>query len=62
MMSLTFGLFTQVSGLGPLGPLVMKCFHIIKVMDILPCFPTLFAKENSLCDPLFASLENEAQP
>ena len=22
MMSLTFGLFTQVSGLGPLGPLV----------------------------------------
>ena len=24
MMSLTFGLFTQVSGLGPLGPLVSK--------------------------------------
>ena len=24
MMSLTFGLFTQVSGLGPLGPLVLK--------------------------------------
>ena len=24
MMSLTFGLFTQVSGSGPLGPLVMK--------------------------------------
>ena len=23
MMSLTFGLFTQVSGLGPLGPLVL---------------------------------------
>ena len=23
MMSLTFGLFTQVSGLGPLGPLVV---------------------------------------
>ena len=23
MMSLTFGLFTQVSGSGPLGPLVM---------------------------------------
>ena len=23
MMSLTFGLFTQVSGLGPLGPLVI---------------------------------------
>ena len=24
MMSLTFGLFNQVSGLGPLGPLVLK--------------------------------------
>ena len=24
MMSLTFGLFTQVSGLGPLGPLVLR--------------------------------------
>ena len=24
MMSLTFGLFTQVSGLGPLGPLVLS--------------------------------------
>ena len=24
MMSLTFGLFTQVSGAGPLGPLVKK--------------------------------------
>ena len=24
MMSLTFGLFTQVSGSGPLGPLVVK--------------------------------------
>ena len=26
MMSLTFGLFTQVSGSGPLGPLVFKGF------------------------------------
>ena len=25
MMSLTFGLFTQVSGSGPLGPLVRLC-------------------------------------
>ena len=24
MMSLTFGLFNQVSGLGPLGPLVIR--------------------------------------
>ena len=27
MMSLTFGLFTQVSGSGPLGPLVSKNSH-----------------------------------
>ena len=26
MMSLTFGLFTQVSGSGPLGPLVLKMY------------------------------------
>ena len=26
MMSLTFGLFTQVSGSGPLGPLVLKVY------------------------------------
>ena len=26
MMSLTFGLFTQVSGSGPLGPLVIEKF------------------------------------
>ena len=34
MMSVTFGLFTQVSGSGPLGPLVLStvtCFHIILV-------------------------------
>ena len=38
MMSLTFGLFNQVSGLGPLGPLVpcstqlsMKFFLLINV-------------------------------
>ena len=28
MMSLTFGLFTQVSGSGPLGPLVSIVFGI----------------------------------
>ena len=28
MMSLTFGLFTQVSGLGPLGPLVDYQIHV----------------------------------
>ena len=28
MMSLTFGLFTQVSGSGPLGPLVYRNFVV----------------------------------
>ena len=28
MMSLTFGLFTQVSGSGPLGPLVIKSLTV----------------------------------
>ena len=34
MMSLTFGLFTQVSGLGPLGPLVF-CNFSQQLKDIL---------------------------
>ena len=29
MMSLTFGLFTQVSGLGPLGPLVLFFLFVL---------------------------------
>ena len=29
MMSLTFGLFTQVSGSGPLGPLVLENFVLL---------------------------------
>ena len=29
MMSLTFGLFNQVSGLGPLGPLVLKVILLL---------------------------------
>ena len=28
MMSLTFGLFTQVSGSGPLGPLVLEALAL----------------------------------
>ena len=38
MMSLTFGLFTQVSGSGPLGPLVWY-FKLIRnkpAVDVLP--------------------------
>ena len=33
MMSLTFGLFTQVSGSGPLGPLVFFTNHGIFDLD-----------------------------
>ena len=29
IMSLTFGLFTQVSGSGPLGPLVVYCHEVL---------------------------------
>ena len=34
MMSLTFGLFTQVSGSGPLGPLVIFSFGPIRPIKI----------------------------
>ena len=37
MMSLTFGLFTQVSGSGPLGPLV--------IMNMVYCVYRSFAKK-----------------
>ena len=37
MMSLTFGLFTQVSGSGPLGPLVLANFtYPVKVSSERP--------------------------
>ena len=32
MMSLTFGLFTQVSGSGPLGPLVIDNYKLFKLL------------------------------
>ena len=33
MMSLTFGLFNQVSGLGPLGPLVKESVtHVLVIV------------------------------
>ena len=41
MMSLTFGLFTQVSGSGPLGPLVVDYLRMqieLRCMDALACF------------------------
>ena len=36
MMSLTFGLFTWVSGLGPLGPLVSFEVGIFSVINGVP--------------------------
>ena len=34
MMSLTFGLFTQVSGSGPLGPLVILESTKMKIVEV----------------------------
>ena len=34
MMSLTFGLFTQVSGSGPLGPLVYNIFILAGLVHL----------------------------
>ena len=42
MMSLTFGLFTQVSGSGPLGPLVFLQFEIAVVNKTLVFEPLKF--------------------
>ena len=44
MMSLTFGLFTQVSGSGPLGPLVSLTSSLRS--QLVKCFTTL--KPNTL--------------
>ena len=38
MMSLTFGLFTQVSGSGPLGPLVSLLRRHLKEFSDSHCF------------------------
>ena len=69
MMSLTFGLFTQVSGSGPLGPLVKILFHslshcIFSIINfhqsVTAFFPrfTLGKKEekvlNHRCEPRFS--------
>ena len=34
MVSLTFGLFTQVSGSGPLGPLVLIVLSILRLISV----------------------------
>ena len=54
MMSLTFGLLTQVSGSGPLGPLVTKV--TIKVTScLLPCVFLYFYTVGQFCEVIFVS-------
>ena len=45
MMSLTFGLFNQVSGLGPLGPLV---FFSVLMYSFLFIFPLCSVRHSLL--------------
>ena len=45
MMSLTFGLFTQVSGSGPLGPLVYICVDVISDLVVLKGMFTIMCTE-----------------
>ena len=51
MMSLTFGLFTQVSGSGPLGPLVYHTFFTNRT--ILCMTRTAVAAHICLCHDIF---------
>ena len=46
MMSLTFGLFTQVSGSGPLGPLVI--IVIIIIIQFSSLIANYYSKFNHL--------------
>ena len=46
MMSLTFDLFTQVSGSGPLGPLVLKVY---KKQEIFEHMVFSQSYENMIC-------------
>ena len=46
MMSLTFGLFTQVSGLGPLGPLVL---FLMENLVSKQCKPLSYASLFGIC-------------
>ena len=52
LMSLTFGLFTQVSGSGPLGPLVFQYdqYHIYSSMK--PGFPLSRMTTSNKIDPM----------
>ena len=43
MMSLTFGLFTQVSGSGPLGPVVLMILFCRRGLDNVSCIQNMAA-------------------
>ena len=48
MMSLTFGLFTQVSGSGPLGPLVYSVIAVFMQLGLICRMLTLKAPDKIL--------------
>ena len=50
MMSLTFGLFTQVSGSGPLGPLVWKSCPFCYIKTVKGIFMKLVQIEKILSE------------
>ena len=51
MMSLTFGLFTQVSGSGPLGPLVL--LELLPILTYTLSLPFLQCSEDGACNLRF---------
>ena len=52
MMSLTFGLFTQVSGSGPLGPLVLNLPLCEFSKGLKNEFETAVVNESAVLEPL----------
>ena len=56
MMSLTFDLFTQVSGSGPLGPLVVMSFFPRDVLDVIWDLIDLVSEDFSTYSSLFIEL------
>ena len=60
MMSLTFGLFTQVSGSGPLGPLVL---YYWVTLTLVPCgsgsvYSTAYFKCSNIMPKFFSLLQH----
>ena len=53
MMSLTFGLFTQVSGSGPLGPLVSSPEHEVLMVSYCDQSMSVVRRPSSVVNNLF---------